>query len=201
MIRINLLPHREEARKARHNRYMAMLGIAFAAAAAVVALGYFYYQSRIDTQNERNQFLAQENAKLDQQIAEIDKLKQEKQQLLDRKKVVERLQANRSEDVKMLDQLTRQTPEGIYLKYVKQNDMTLNLNGYAQSNARVSTYMRNLADSPVFEQPTLIEVKAAQVGNQRLSEFTLTVRLARPKDDASAPAAARSPASAPGGAK
>ncbi|MDR3425838.1 MULTISPECIES: PilN domain-containing protein [Silvimonas] len=202
MIRINLLPHREQARKARHNRYLAALGFTFVASAAVVALGYFFYQARLDTQNERNTFLTQENAKLDQQIAEIEKLKLEKQQLLDRKKVVERLQSNRSEDVKVLDQLTRQTPEGIYLKSVKQKDALLVLNGYAQSNARVSTLMRNLSDSPVFEQPTLVEVKSAQVANQRLSEFTLNVAITRVTDDASAPAAAaRRPASAAGGTK
>ncbi|KPC53945.1 Fimbrial assembly protein (PilN) [Amantichitinum ursilacus] len=193
MIRINLLPHREQARLARHRRYMAMLAVAFIAGVAVVGLGYMYYDGRISTQTERNNFLKAENDKLQQQILEIEKLKTEKQQLLDRKKVVERLQANRAEDVKVMDQLTRQTPEGVYLKSIKQNDALLVLNGYAQSNARVSTLMRNLADSPVFEQPLLIEVKAATVGLQRLSEFTLNVQITRAVEDASGPAAAKKP--------
>lgn len=193
MIRINLLPHREQARLARHRRYMAMLAVAFIAGVAVVGLGYMYYDGRISTQTERNNFLKAENDKLQQQILEIEKLKTEKQQLLDRKKVVERLQANRAEDVKVMDQLTRQTPEGVYLKSIKQNDALLVLNGYAQSNARVSTLMRNLADSPVFEQPLLIEVKAATVGSQRLSEFTLNVQITRAVEDASGPAAAKKP--------
>lgn len=191
MIRINLLPHREQARLARHRRYLAMLAVAFAAGVGVVALGYLYYEGRISTQTERNDFLKAENAKLDAQILEIKKLKEEKQQLLDRKKVVERLQANRAEDVKVMDQLTRQTPEGVYLKSIKQNDGLVVLNGYAQSNARVSTLMRNLADSPIFEQPVLVEVKSAQLGSQRLSEFTLNVQITRATDDASAPAAAK----------
>ena len=193
MIRINLLPHREQARVARHRRYLATLAVSLAAGAVVVALGYMYYEGRISTQTGRNDFLKAENAKLDSQILEIKKLKEEKRQLLDRKRVVERLQANRAEDVKVMDQLTRQTPEGVYLKSIKQTDGLLVLNGYAQSNARVSTYMRNLADSPIFEQPLLIEVKAATLGSQRLSEFTLNVRITRAVDDASAPASAGKP--------
>jgi len=191
MIRINLLPHREQKRQARQTRYLAMLGLVVLAAVAVVVVGYMFYAAQVDTQNSRNQFLSDENAKLDREIAEIDKLKSEKQQLLDRKKVVERLQSNRSELVRVMDQLTRQTPEGIYLSDVKQADDTLTLIGYAQSNARVSTLMRNLNDSDVFEQPLLIEVKAAQVGNQRLSQFTLRIKITRGADqaeDASSPA-------------
>ncbi|SMC29896.1 type IV pilus assembly protein PilN [Andreprevotia lacus DSM 23236] len=192
MIRINLLPHREQKRQARQHRYLALLGITVLIAIGVLVAGYMLYEARIETQNHRNDFLTEENAKLDREIAEIDKLKAEKQALLDRKKVVERLQSNRSETVRVMDQLTRQTPEGIYLKDVKQTDDSLVLNGYAQSNARVSTLMRNLNDSDVFEQPLLIEVKAAQVANQRLSEFTLKIKITRATDqaagDASAPA-------------
>ncbi|WP_035058146.1 PilN domain-containing protein [Andreprevotia chitinilytica] len=191
MIRINLLPHREQKRAARQRRYLISLAITFAASIVVVGAVYAFYESRINTQNERNQFLKDENAKLDREIAEIDKLKAEKQALLDRKKVVERLQSNRSEAVHVLDQLTRQTPEGIYLKDIKQTDDSLTLIGYAQSNARVSTLMRNLNDSETFEQPLLIEVKAAQVGSQRLSEFTLKIKITRTAEqtgEASAPA-------------
>lgn len=179
MIRINLLPHREQKRIARQRRYISMLVISFLAAAGIVLAGYMVLSAKIDIQAGRNQFLTEENAKLDREIAEIDKLKAEKQALLDRKKIVERLQSNRTETVHLLDQLTRQVPEGVYLKDVKQTNEQLVLTGYAQSNARVSTLMRNLNDSPVFEQPLLIEVKSATVGNQRLSDFTLNVKLSR----------------------
>ncbi|WP_284207375.1 PilN domain-containing protein [Chitiniphilus shinanonensis] len=164
------------------------------AALGVLTAGYLVLEARITTQNDRNQFLEAENKKLDAEIAEIERLKAEKDALLARKLVVERLQVNRAEAVKIMDQLVRQTPEGIYLKGIKQTGDKLTLQGYAQSNARVSTLMRNLNDSEIFEQPLLIEVKAAQVGNQRLSEFTLDIKVSRGAsgdDAASAPANAK----------
>ncbi|MBS1156548.1 MAG: fimbrial protein [Proteobacteria bacterium] len=194
MIRINLLPHREEKRRAKQRRFLSLLVFAFVGAIGVLILGFTVLAAKIDTQRSRNDFLAAENAKLDREIAEIEKLKTEKQALLDRKKVVERLQSNRTEAVRVVDQLVRQTPEGIYLKDFKQADDQITLVGYAQSNARVSTYMRNLNDSPVFEQPLLVEVKAANVGNLRLSEFNLRTRVTRTTDAAAS-------ASMPAGAK
>lgn len=179
MIRINLLPHREQKRVARQRRYVSMLVMSLLVAASSVLVGYMFLSAKLDTQADRNRFLTEENEKLDREIAEIDKLKAEKQALLNRKKIVERLQSNRTETVHLLDQLTRQTPEGVYLKDVKQTNDQLVLIGYAQSNARVSTLMRNLNDSPTFEQPLLIEAKSATIGNQRLSEFTLNVKLSR----------------------
>ncbi|MEN9657251.1 MAG: hypothetical protein RL571_716 [Pseudomonadota bacterium] len=184
MIRINLLPHREQKRVARQTRYLVLLGLTALAAIAVIVAGYLFYAARVETQNERNQFLTDENTKLDREISEIEKLKSEKQSLLDRKKIVERLQSGRSEAVIAMDQLVRQTPEGIYLKEAKALNDQITLVGYAQSNARVSTLMRNLNDSEIFEQPVLIEVKAAQVGNQKLSEFTLTIKITRTVDEA-----------------
>ncbi|WP_297576737.1 PilN domain-containing protein [uncultured Deefgea sp.] len=179
MIRINLLPHREQKRAARQRQYVSMLVMSFLLAVGVVLAGYMLLSAKVDIQNGRNHFLTEENAKLDREIAEIDKLKTEKQALLDRKKIVERLQSNRTETVHLLDQLTRQVPEGVYLKEVKQTNDQLVLTGYAQSNARVSTLMRNLNDAPIFEQPLLIEVKSASIGNQRLSDFTLNIKLTR----------------------
>ncbi|HSC79230.1 MAG TPA: PilN domain-containing protein, partial [Chitinolyticbacter sp.] len=129
MIRINLLPHREQKRQARQHRYLALLGIVFLSAVGVVAAGSFVLSTRVDTQNERNQFLTDENAKLDREIAEIERLKAEKDALLARKQVVERLQSNRSESVKIVDQLVRQTPEGVYLKDIVQTDDKLALTG------------------------------------------------------------------------
>ncbi|WP_348943977.1 PilN domain-containing protein [Chitinibacter sp. FCG-7] len=186
MIRINLLPHRQEKRQAKQKRFVALMIFTFIAASAIVAAGYLALGARIESQNERNEFLVAENTKLEKEIAEIEKLKTEKQALLDRKLIVERLQSNRTETVRLMDQLTRQVPEGIYLKDVKQKDDQLVLNGYAQSNARVSTLMRNLNDSATFEQPLLIEAKAANVGNQRLSDFTLNIKVTRLVTEASA---------------
>ncbi|MGL4603742.1 MAG: PilN domain-containing protein [Iodobacter sp.] len=185
MIRINLLPHREQKRAARQSRYLILLGMTSLAAIAVVVTGYLFYAARIETQAKRNEFLTSENIKLDREISEIEKLKAEKQSLLDRKKIVERLQSGRSEAVLAMDQLVRQTPEGIYLREARANNDQLTLIGYAQSNARVSTLMRNLNDSEIFEQPVLIEVKAVQVGNQKLSEFMLTIKITRTADEAS----------------
>jgi type IV pilus assembly protein PilN len=182
MIRINLLPHREEKRRARQRRFLSLLVFAFVGAVGVTIVGFTVLSAKIDTQRSRNDFLTAENAKLDREIAEIEKLKSEKQALLDRKKVVERLQSNRTESVHVLDQLVRQTPEGIYLKDFKQADDQITLVGYAQSNARVSTFMRNINDSHIFEQPLLVEVKAANVGNLRLSEFNLRTRITRAAD-------------------
>lgn len=182
MIRINLLPHREEKRRARQRRFLSFLVFALVGAIGVTILGFTVLSAKIDTQQSRNDFLVAETAKLDREIAEIEKLKSEKQALLDRKKVVERLQSNRTEAVHVLDQLVRQTPEGIYLKDFKQADDQITLIGYAQSNARVSTFMRNINDSQTFEQPLLVEVKAANIGNLRLAEFNLRTRITRAAD-------------------
>lgn len=188
MIRINLLPHREQKRHARQRRFLSLLVFGFLGAVGVIILGFTFFSARIDTQKTRNDFLVTENAKLEREIAEIEKLKSEKQSLLDRKKVVERLQSNRNEFVKILDQLVRQTPEGVYLKDFRQAGDKLNISGYAQSNARVSTYMRNLNDSPMFEQPLLVETKAVNVGNLRLSEFSVRTVVSKVVDVASAAA-------------
>ena len=179
MIRINLLPHREQKRAARQRRYLGLLFFSVLLSAGVVILGYMVLQARIDIQADRNRILTEENTKLDHEIAEIEKLKSEKQALLDRKQVVERLQSNRTIAVRIMDQLVRQTPEGIYLKSFSQNGDAVSFLGFAQSSARVSIYMRSINDSQVFEQPLLIEVKSSSVGNQKLAEFSLNSRLSR----------------------
>ncbi len=191
MIRINLLPHREQKRAARQRRFLSMLVFGLLGAVGVGIFGYTVMSARIDTQKQRNQFIAAENKKLDLEIAEIDKLRAERQSLLDRKKVVERLQSNRTESVRILDQLVRQTPEGVYLKEFKQTGNSMSFTGYAQSNARVSSYMRNLNDSPVFEQPLLNETKAATVGNLKLAEFSVRTVIERQPEKPVAPVTAK----------
>ncbi len=181
-IRINLLPHRQQKR-AQQQRLMVLLAVAIAAAGALtVFAGHMVIEDAKRIQNQRNELLRQETAVLDKQIAEIKALKDKTKALLDRKAVVESLQTNRSEAVHLFDQLARQIPEGVYLKSLKQAGETLTLQGFAQSSARVSSFMRNLDASPLFESPNLVEVRSALVGKLRASEFTLTVRLTGQED-------------------
>ena len=179
MIRINLLPWREARRKARNLQFYILMGMVAGLAASIVLLVHGYYATRISTQTERNRFLKDENTKLDKEIEEIKKLKEEIQALLSRKQVIETLQADRAQTVYLLEQLVRQTPDGIYLKSIRQTGSKVNLTGYAQSNARVSTLMRNLEASPYLENPDLVEIKAANVNNKRLSEFNMNVSIRR----------------------
>ena len=179
MIRINLLPHRELARAARRRQFNILLGFAVAAGVLVVVLGHSLIAARQASQETRNAFLEQEIAKLDGQIGEIKKIKEQTQALLARKQVVETLQSNRTEVVHLFDQMIRLLPDGLYLKSLKQAGDTITLSGYTQSSARVSTLMRNLDDSPWFERSTLVEIKAATVNNLRANEFVLTVKQTR----------------------
>jgi type IV pilus assembly protein PilN len=179
VIRINLLPWREARRKAHNLQFFILMGMVAGLAASIVLLVHGYYATRIATQSERNRFLASENTKLDKEIEEIQKLKEEIQALLSRKQVIETLQADRAQTVYLLEQLVRQTPDGVYLNSIKQTGLKVNLTGYAQSNARVSTLMRNFEASAYLEKPVLIEIKAATVNNKRLSEFNMDVYIKR----------------------
>src|SRR5574340_1311328 len=183
MIRINLLPHRELARAARRRQFNVLLGIAVAAGLTVVVLGHLLIDARQSAQEERNAFLEQEIAKLDVQIGKIKEIRAQTQALLERKQVVETLQANRTEVVHLFDQMIRLLPDGLYLKAFKQDGDTVTITGYTQSSARVSTLMRNLNDSVGFESANLIEIKAATVNNQRANEFGLAVRQPRQQTD------------------
>lgn len=177
-IRINLLPHRQ-LRKARQQRWFAILAaLVLGVGLAVVAGGQAYLAKAKSDQDARNAFLKEEIAKLDKQIAEIAQLKEKTDDLLERKKVVEDLQNNRSEAVVMFDELMRRIPEGLYLKSVKQTGDSLALSGYAQSSARVSTFMRALEATELFNEPELVEVKSAMVGQVRSYEFSLNVKIA-----------------------
>lgn len=183
MIRINLLPHRELARAARRRQFNLLLGIAVAAGVVAVVLGHSLIAAQQSSQDARNAYLDQEIAKLDVQIGEIKKIREQTQALLARKQVVETLQSNRTEVVHLFDQMIRLLPEGLYLKSFKQVGDVVTLNGYTQSSARVSTLMRNLESSPWFESTSLIEIKAATVNNLRANEFVLTVKQTRQQAD------------------
>jgi type IV pilus assembly protein PilN len=195
-VRINLLPHREERRKRGRQHFMALGGLTAVLGLAIVGAGYLYISRLIDVQNDRNSYLKTQIAVLDKEIAEIKKLKDEIAALLARKQIIETLQADRAQTVHLMDQLVRQMPEGVYLKAIKQQGLGINLHGYAQSNARVSTLMRNIEASPWLTDPKLVEIKASKVGNKRLSEFNLTLQLkpVKPKEAAKEPAKAQAPA-------
>lgn len=183
MIRINLLPHREQKRQERRKLFFIVAGVVAIAAVAVVGLVHVYFAQEVATQEERNDFLKKENAKLDKEIEEIGKLKEETDRLLARKQVIEKLQGDRSEPVILLDQLARKVPDGVYLKGIKQEGGKVTINGYAQSSARVSTLMRNIDSSNWMEGSELAEIKAVNVDKRRLNEFTLSFKMKRPSTD------------------
>ncbi|SES97062.1 type IV pilus assembly protein PilN [Nitrosomonas marina] len=177
MIQINLLPHREIKRKAQQQQFAVSAGIIFAVGLLTIWGVHYMINEKIEFQRERNQYLNNHIAILDKQIEEIREIKNQTQELLARKGVVETLQGNRSEVVHLLDQLVRLLPDGVYLKSIKQEDRTINLSGFAQSNAWVSTLMRNLESSPWLESPALIEIKAVTVNSMRQNEFNLNIKL------------------------
>jgi len=179
MIRINLLPHREEKRKARRQQFYVLSGAVVLLAGLIVFLGYSIIEGYISEQEGRNAFLKKEIALLDKQLAEIKRLREQTQALLSRKQIIESLQDDRAEAVHLLNEMVKQVPEGIYLKSLKQTGRNIHLVGYTQSNARVSTLMRNLEASPWIERPQLREIKAVTVDKRRLSEFTMDATLAR----------------------
>ena len=175
MIRVNLLPHREEKRKTRRIQFYALLGSVVVLAALIWLFGFLTISQWIKIQEEKNEFLKKEIATLNKDIGEIKQLKAQMDIMLARNRVIEALQATRSETVHLFTELARQVPEGIYLKSVKQTGRKIALNGYAQASARVSLLMQQLDASPLLESPALIEIKEATLDRRRLSEFSLTI--------------------------
>jgi type IV pilus assembly protein PilN len=205
MAKINLLPWRSERRKLRQKEFVTMLGSAAGAAVLLSIFIVMYYNGQIQGQEERNAYLQQEIAEVEKQITEIDELDRKKANLLKRKEVIEQLQASRSQMVHLFDELVRTIPEGVRLNSIKQAGEVLTLEGFAQSNARVSSYMRNLEASGWMTSPdlTIIEAKGQDRGLPNM--FSLKVTLKNPNataDEAAGmgtqPAA---PAPAAGGAK
>ena len=177
--RVNLLPHRAERRKRAKQHFAIVSGGTAVVGVMIVIAVHGYFAERIGAQEGRNQFLKSEIAKLETEIAEINKLKDEIRALLARKQVIETLQADRAQTVHLLDELVKQMPEGVYLKSLSQKGMRIQLLGYAQSNARVSTLMRNIDSSRWLGGPELIEVKSAGLEKRRVSEFNLFMSLKR----------------------
>jgi type IV pilus assembly protein PilN len=195
VILINLLPHREERRKRRRIAFFAGIGAAAGLGLLVVGIWFTVLEQLKAAQQARNQFLAAENAKLDAQIKDIATLRAEIESLKARQKAVEDLQTDRNIPVYLLNELVKQTPEGVYLTSIKQNDQVVSINGIAQTNERVSEFLRNtLYNSQWLERPELIEIKAASVQNRRVFDFAMRVTLKRPQAAAAAASAASAPA-------
>ena len=196
MIRVNLLPHREEKRKARRQQFFALGGLVVVLAGLIVFLVYGIISTYVSSQESKNEFLKKEIAALDKEIDEIKRLREQTDALLARKQIIESLQGTRAEAVHLFNELVRQVPDGIYLKGFKQAGARVTLVGYAQSNARVSKLMQNLDGSKVMEKSDLVEIKAVMVGNRRLNEFTLNVNIRRAPADDARKGAAKPPAKA-----
>ncbi|MEQ7868958.1 PilN domain-containing protein [Xanthomonas sp. WHRI 8393] len=214
MARINLLPWRAERRKAREREFYSMLGFAALGGVLLSVLIWFYYDAQISGQTERNAFLTAEIDKVKAQNEEIKELDKKKDRLLARKKVIEELQANRSQMVHLFDSLVRTIPDGVALTNIKQDGDILTLEGRSQSNARVSTYMRNLEGSGWMTNPDLsiIEAKSQDKAGQPAGPsmdtktlpyvFTLKVKLANPNEadkNGTAPVDAQAPGATPVG--
>src|SRR5574340_1343951 len=167
MMRINLFRSRAEKRRARQVQFIAISVISVLLGVLLVGVVQVANSTQISFQERRNTYLNQEIAKLDTQIAEIKKLREETQALLERKNVVENLQSTRSDVVHLLDQMLRILPDGVYLKTLKQAGNQISMAGYAQSNARISTLMRAVEDSPWLDTPALVEIHATSAADRK----------------------------------
>lgn len=183
MIRINLLPYREQARKDRRQQFIASAVLTVLLGAVVGFAGYVILEQRLEGQQDSNDFLKSQISQLKKDIEEIDGLKEQTQALLSRKQVIESLQGNRMQTVMIFNELTRQMPEGVFLKTVKQSGDKVNVTGFAQSNARVSQLMRNLDASPIFENPRLIEIKSSTYTHRTVSDYNLDLSIEKQVDD------------------
>lgn len=210
MILINLLPHREEKRRRRKQAFFVALGVAALAGLMVVGAWYVVLLEMTHLQQARNEFLQSEIRRLEGQIKDIASLKSEIEALKARQKVVEDFQIDRNMPVHLLNELVAQTPEGVYLSTIRQDGQGVAVSGVAQTNERVSEFLRNTAYHATWlERPELVEIKATQVGaggasreSRRLFEFSVRLTLKRPQDLEAQAAAARASeaASRPAGA-
>jgi type IV pilus assembly protein PilN len=181
MARINLLPWREEQRNQRKQEYLTVVGICAAIALLVWGAIHWHFNERIDYQESRNEYLQTEISRLDSKIAEIRELEKEKERLLARMKAIETLQTSRPIIVHIFDELVSSLPDGVYLKEISQNGTKIVIKGVAQSNARVSNYMRNIEKSEWLKDPSLDIIQTASEDGRRIANFTLQFEQTSPK--------------------
>ena len=180
LTQINLLPWREELRQEQKKQFGLMAGMTLVLSAAIVGLIHFQMQAKIDYQLSRNRFLSQEIAKLDEEIKEIAELQKVRRSLIERMEVIQDLQASRPSIVHLFSEIVSTVPNGVYLQTLAQTGSNLLINGEAESNARVSTYMRNLSASDWLKEPNLTVIEVEDKTVNRISTFTLTVKQTSP---------------------
>ena len=183
MSKINLLPWREALRKEKQQEFFVMLGIVAVFALAVWGVIHFYYNQKIEYQQFRNQYVTDQTALLDKKIKEIEELEREKQRLLDRMRAIEQLQGNRPLIVRFFDELIGSLPDGVSVKSISQKGQNITIVGEAQSNARVSSFMRNLESSEWLASPELDIIQATNASGVRISGFTLRFIQVIPKSE------------------
>ncbi len=175
MTKINLLDWRTARRQQRKQQFTLLIGATFLASAVIVAIAYFAMDAAISHQQERNKILQTEITALDKQIKEIQELQKVKANLLARMRVIEQLQQSRSATVHFFDEIINTLPDGVYLTGVKQSGGEVTLDGIAESNGRISAYMKNLDSSPWFKDPKLVVIRTSDKNRLRSSEFQLKV--------------------------
>ncbi|MEM7563054.1 MAG: PilN domain-containing protein [Pseudomonadota bacterium] len=178
--RINLLPWREELRQEQKKQFGVMALLTCVLAAAIVGLFHIQMQAKIDYQNSRNSFLSAEIAKVDEEIKEISELQKVRRSLIERMEVIQDLQGSRPSIVHLFTEIVSTVPNGVYLESLAQTGSNLVINGEAESNARVSTYMRNLSASEWLKDPNLTVIEIEDITVNRISTFTLTVKQTSP---------------------
>lgn len=189
--RINLLDWRAERRARRKQQFLTMLGIGVLASAALVGLAWTSVSGAVSSQQERNTYLEQQIKETEQRIKEIEELEKVRASLLSRMKVIEELQASRSASVHFFDEIVKTLPEGVSLKSIKQRADGVLIEGTAESNGRISTYMTNLEESPWFEEPKLVEIRTSETKEEKLrrGDFKLQVKARKQPSDGTTPEA------------
>jgi type IV pilus assembly protein PilN len=186
MIKINLLPHREEKRKELKKQFYSLMALSGIAAAAVIIIVGIFFNTELSAQQERNDFITKENLELDNKIKEVGTLKQEIDGLKARQQAVEDLQGDRNQPVFMMNELVKLAPEGLYLTLIKQEGQKIAIKGYAQSHAVVGIFVRELLASKWMSKPDIIQNKAVVLGegrdSKRVIEFDLSVGIRRPRE-------------------
>ena len=180
ITRINLLPWREELRQEQKKQFALMAVMSCVLAAAIVGLIHFQMQAKIDYQLSRNRFMSNEITKVDEEIKEISELKKVRRSLIERMEVIQDLQGSRPSIVHLFSEIVASVPNGVYLESLSQTGSSLLINGQAESNARVSTYMRNLSASEWLKDPNLTVIEVEDITVNRISTFTLTVKQTSP---------------------
>lgn len=186
MVRINLLPHRQVKRAEKQRQFGLMALATVVLASALVFMGWSIINAKKEAQDDRNRRLDDAIVKLDNEIKDIKALKDQINSVLERKQIVENLQTNRSQSVVLMDEIARLLPEGMFIRSIKQQGNAIEIQGVADTNARIATLVRNLTSSNWMESPNLVEIKANTVNNIKQNEFTLNVLLKAPQVDTQA---------------